>query len=808
MKKGKILLSVMAIVLSAGILFGCAGAGLNAIGKKYDAVYAVYDNYVVAAKKGGAVLFKDGKQLNKDPYFSIEQFDDGVYDAFLVRKTPASPYEIFETGKKALTGFGDVTEIAWQGYTNAKANNGVGAPVTTGYILTFADGKKKLVSADLSHVSASYYESITKTGAQYFFKADVQAKNPDNGDQVETLSDVIAADGTKVISGKFGLTGSNYFPNSLLFDWGVSTVMYTDNSVNPAVTTLYVYDTNKVNLTAQVTESPTHYRNSGHLIYTPKDGKPTVYTAGGGTTALSDDYYGAVDTINDKLYVVEKNASNKIRIVEFGGAAVVDWHDSVETPSVAGRIYFKAVNDGKTTIYTDKVEKLFDNIGAGATVAVQGGSDGYEVFVTDGKKVTANLQGQIYEKTFADDDAIQPVENGVVTAVKDGKIKMWIPRTDKVVENITGVSYSAPTDDFILVTIGEGDSARYMIAATKNLRYWDGTLDKGIDDVSYNAFNSLGVPAADIATINIAAATSVNVVMPFAKGDYNAKKDAAKAKNDYTVRVPYVLITYTLKNGQSGTKRLIAYGAPSGFRKYKYIYAGDKKVTASSTANVLMVSTGSVGQDALTDYYKFSGTGDGVTATAIMTNVSGVSKLYADSLKNVYVAVFHSDYAAAAADRYANIALYDVDGKLVLDPKYSVRYLDGAPSVEGGNAFVVQGDKAGIVRLGKKSKLIKKIEYQADVSNILPGGSFALRKNNGKYTLFGVNGKAVAKNVTVADTYSYSDGYKSGSVYGVKASKRVIKHGCIIAGYSDGKQRLIELSTKEKDLDFSIAGLL
>ena len=172
------------------------------------------------------------------------------------------------------------------------------------------------------------------------------------------------------------------------------------------------------------------------------------------------------------------------------------------------------------------------------------------------------------------------------------------------------------------------------------------------------------------------------------------------------------------------------------------------------------------------------------------------------------------NYAEATADDFGNIyildnvggktAVYDENGTLLLDPKYNVE------EVANGIAVVTNGDYYGVVMLGKtakKAKLIKKIEYNS--CTLLGTGDFVLGKTGSSYTLCNAKGKTLVKNgagdFDSARRVAQSSVYTNAKLYASdKNREREVRY---IVPLTDGKECMLTVSVKEKDVNYSVFGI-
>ncbi|MDR2201561.1 MAG: hypothetical protein LBP26_02160 [Clostridiales bacterium] len=788
MKKRKVLLSVIAVVLSVVAAAGCAGT-LTKHGKKYDAVYGVYDNFTVVAQKGGAVLLNGNKKVNKTPYYSIEPVSntDDIYTFFKVRESVSSGLSLLSAGG-ALTSVSGKTLTAITPVTVTNEDDrGLERVTITGFTATDSDGKYYLFKPDGTPFPDAY--ASVSVGDRFRAAQKFEADSDDDG-KIKSKWYLFKADGGKLAE-KFADVNP-YAVSGLLVPAPLA-----ESDANGNTHALYFPDGTAVNAFGGLSSSV----GGGWFKYTVKTAadKSESYIVNDGYTPVklpetySDEF---ADEDDDKIYAIETNAEGKKRIKELTGDFATGFYDSINKVSQNGiETCYVAKKDGKNTVFSKKVEPLLEDISAESfgMSSLKYNDDGSPILMaTDivAKKIYANVSGVKRDFTLGANESVGDYDNlGYVEITNSSdatKNRLWIPYTGAVVENFTSVSFTIlyAGSYFKRVVAGGGDTQKTYLCAAENLRFWDGSFNTA--DPNSASFNLLslfdGTDAVTTDTPTMASPSNVTVSGTIAKGEYQTVEDVEKAKAARSAVVMRSAVTLKNANNVAIVKHFAVYTAGGGAYPSKYITS---KNGSSLQASGALLSIGNDDADGSVDIYRLDGEGANQTLKPVMTNVKN-AELKSDEYGNDYILL----------NVGGKKAVYNSDGAQILEPKYNVAY------IQNGIATVQNGQFYGVVRLGKKSKLLKKFDY--DSAGLLADGSFALTKNGGRYTVYSAKGKTIAKNVAFVKDATVSKNYQFDSYFADKKYTELYA----VFGYENGKQQVFALTRNEKDLGCSLASFL
>ncbi len=238
-------------------------------------------------------------------------------------------------------------------------------------------------------------------------------------------------------------------------------------------------------------------------------------------------------------------------------------------------------------------------------------------------------------------------------------------------------------------------------------------------------------------------------------------------------------VNYITYRSGSTVKTVLSYGVSA--KNHTYNFIGDKTVSAgvSSMGGTLFTATSaSTGK---TTVYRASKTDGNVEVKAVLEN-AGKSRTLLDMFgEYVFVEVG------------GKTAVYDADGNLLLAPKYK------AEEISNGNVLISSGEKYGIVKLGKKadkSKLLVKIEY--DEISLLSTGDYIAVKQGSLPSVYGKDGKCIAKNVVV--THCNASGNYIAECYKNGGEVR----NAVILDYSNGTSKIMSVTVKQDKVNTNL----
>ncbi|MDR2201562.1 MAG: hypothetical protein LBP26_02165 [Clostridiales bacterium] len=809
MKKNKLFSAVAAMVLAAAVMFGCAAPSVK-LGKKYDAVYGVYDNFTVVAQKGGAMLYNGSKKVTKKPYFSIEPVyeyattSDGItqkvadYTKFFARQSASGGYGLLDSATGAYNSYGDgVTKITPHYAVVRSGGFNVPKAVVNGYTVTLADGKKFIISAS-GAADPGRYDSVTATGR---FRLATKTELKDDTDTYATKTYLTTADGA-VIASDFDATRFHIHEDDSNRDLSVARVTLKEPDANGNTMAIYAPSGNKI---ADVSDYEDDW--AGYVSYSVNvaGGKTEYYLVDGSYNPKKFvDMGDIVTTADGKSYVLELNeAGDKVRLVEPFGTYESAYYEDIEPMDANGDetedspAYFLLVNGGKVTITDGRLNTVFtdldyddiDEIGAADPDDLPPGN--IAVYVKTANKISVNLNGTVYNKTYTEGDTVIPHDFAFEIAGADKK-ELWAPLADKTTE------FDSLDQEGFYYKIGksrEPDAdgktvVDYYVCESENLRFWRGGVDiTDPNDNNYNIMSALGISAEKLegrfSIVSYGGTAEAMQRLP--KGDYANVEVFKNAFVNVVAGVNYIKLNYTTDEDGTRSRTVLSYGAVNSKTGYKYIDLGDKTFDSSpSLYGVFLTNTSGRGTA-----YKIVGSGDSLKFEPVLEYSDGATFM-ADAFANTYIAVNVS----------GKTAVYDGDGKLILDPRYTVASTTvGSTTVmhiANGNALVQQGDYYGVVKMGKKPKLIKKFSYNG--AALFPDGSFTLTQK-AETAFYNAKGKALAKKVGIVAPAN--NVYTNEYILNTYAAKKTVPLSYYTVGYANGKQSVLTLELAEKNLDYS-----
>ncbi len=777
MRKRKVLLAVLSLVLSCAFVAGCAKSQYMSIGKtKYDAVLYAADNYAIAVEKGKTYIYKDGKKLNKTAFYEAYPIKLFTGNSDYYAYTNAAFIVSTERGAKPQILSGTTGELMQYEYeiTDITAYT-VESEFDTrvaGYIATVEadnDNGKVAISASSLKMSARYYDVDFENG---FFTGITFGAGQDD---TSSLSVFVDKDGS--FETVFTETADESLNSDYVVDeevTGNALFYYQKDSAGGN----FAYGIAGVNGEIDSGCSVPRSLGMGYFDYDKKRSDGVLVTQ-----VITPEYetvsIGEAEVLGasyDKVFVRESNSENKSRIKELISGKTTDYYDETmydEESEIIG-----AYSGEKTLFFNNDFEKIteFNATVYDSDITVDGDSTVIlaECEKADGERsICAYVNGVVTDRPLGDYNA-SFLDGAVYLQNNDGK-KLWIPYTNYEItlsaesyNPVTPISTSGFQTETLYYALDTGAGKPWIVAAS-NLKYLESSRSAtndiaavmGISDENYTAYNfSCG---------------SVSLVDIMNKTAYELSYNGVTAfVGDNAMPVNYI----TYRSG-STVKTVLSYGVSA--KNHTYNFIGDKTVSAgvSSMGGTLFTATSaSTGK---TTVYRASKTDGNVEVKAVLENAGKSRTLFDMFGEYVFVEVG------------GKTAVYDADGNLLLAPKYK------AEEISNGNVLISSGEKYGIVKLGKKadkSKLLVKIEY--DEISLLSTGDYIAVKQGSLPSVYGKDGKCIAKNVVV--THCNASGNYIAECYKNGGEVR----NAVILDYSNGTSKIMSVTVKQDKVNMNL----
>ena len=781
MKRNKIILGVLAAVLSAVMLCGCAG-GFVSVGKKYDAVYNAVDDYVIALEKDKTYLYKDGKKVSKKGYFSIEPIADRYSEYFKAKREADSESVILlknDGTERELPG--DVKDIRKGVYTTTTLNDdGVTSTVkTVGFLCDLKEDAKDGKVAFVNETAAVKADKIEHIGGGMFKVSYTEVPYSGLNSSEEKGTQVFVMDGEgNLITGKMFTYDAEITADKDDAINGLNVFAVTDKN---GKTTLYG-NNGKIDDNVKILDG------SKNRIYSKENGSGKDFYAIDGSLNKVKLDYGIDEYLafaDGKHYVSEVNgkdgAEKRFRVREVLGSADEYWFKDIRRVYMGSYTYFVGTEGDETgyaptsVIYNSKMQYT---------------SRSNEIVGIANS--TTNIKYNEYRNGFA---SIVYTTTGLdgVTSLASGTCR---------VENDENVFLSSD----IYATITKGSVKKLWTAAMKE----PVELDKEKTVMSGSVYKINGLPvlrddvkyfdgtASSAAVIDSEFGTTVEeyTVNSVYGGNFTARlekydpfdKDAAAKASDRTAEVKIVTFNWQ-EDGADKNESYMLYRKSYSGEIFEKVKLGENIQGLRSSGGCAVIPHGKGRY-----IYKPVMNGDGGITMKLLGSFGNYAEATADDFGNIYI----------LDNVGGKTAVYDENGTLLLDPKYNVE------EVANGIAVVTNGDYYGVVMLGKtakKAKLIKKIEYNS--CTLLGTGDFVLGKTGSSYTLCNAKGKTLVKNgagdFDSARRVAQSSVYTNAKLYASdKNREREVRY---IVPLTDGKECMLTVSVKEKDVNYSVFGI-
>ena len=778
MRKSKLLVSIVAAILSAMLLVGC-GAGSVSVGKKYDAVLYSLDEVTVVLDGDKYVMYNEGKKVTKKGYVSIEALNgydyknakiDNYNEYFLVRKEMGGDlYLVNRNGKEKKIENKDVVSLRAYADIDTDEKN-ISTYTTAGFIATTKDGMD-FVGTDGKGLSI-YSENIVEIkymGEQLF--------------EVKTGNDmypydkyyIYKSDGTRIHE------ETNHLGAGKDIRHVGNTMFYIVDGNN---NTLEIRDANgnivASNVKRQTVNDITVYTgNTKFVSYTTDIGSSELYIISEDGSTQKIDYLLAtgnlltsklfVDTENEKIYVKEVNTSNdKYRVHELGGDYTGEWVDYVN--EVANGLYV-TVNEGTTTAYNYEHEVLFK-----ADKAVNNSSLQYAEYA-DGVVARVEYGDTLYFNLFG-----QEKKHDIT-----GKIllyyglDMFAVETADLGENATvyntygkfDVKDAEQKGNYYTFTY---NNKAYAVLASQ-MKYF------GKDGADLNLYPNV----SDIEDIEIVTG-SFNSFVWGEKVNYVDVDAIKQFRTKAAIRVETAIVKD--ENAQE-QKAVISYGTAGSLYK---------TTTVQDAANVESLGYGNqyvqvAMLDGTISVYMLSGYGDKQELKAVIKGLPSTADPY------VTTDAFGNDYIVTE-EKNGRSSIYNGSGTLLLAPKYYVE------DVANGIAIVCKsGDEdayCGAVKLGKKASKAKLIvgleneDYQLSST-----GDFMMRSADEKmWTMYNAKGKEVMDEIIDYDFVGMSETYSYKNAYASKEKKRTANIMRLKVYDAKGNEAVVTISLSGKEITY------
>ncbi len=786
MKKSKIISVIVAALLSAVMLIGCSG-GATAVGKKYDAIYAAVDDYVIALDGTETYLYKNDKKVGKNGYYSIELFSSTYTDRFKARKNFGDETVILlGNDGSAKTLPEEITELA-QVYTDTVYDdNGITYTVkTVGFSGIRKDdgkggGKYALVTPD--GTIAARADSVKYIGGGVFV---LTHSATDDG---EAQVSVVNASGAELV------------PSAPISEIQIDTVNPNTSGSSTRLNTV-----NGVNVFTVTKDGETSVYGANGLIEKDAEvfagSKNRVYKKGDDFYALDaslskvklgykiDEYLTYYD---GKHYVSESNgnsgADERFRVREVFGEAGEYWFEFIRkcatttSPCFIGTEADDTDHVPRSVVYNGKMESTLisnkiANIGnSTANVRYVQYSKGYAGIVNTATGLEAEVSGG-ENGTYSPANGSTVILNNNIYAVikKDGAARLWTAAMSEPID----LDPEKSDDLNITKTLYKINGLPVM---AEDVKFFDGTASSpAVVDSKF----------AQIENYTVDTRYGLNVVARREKYDL-LDKDARVRMSDGVLQVKLAVFTWE-DGGAEKSETYLLYRKNGSGEIYTKVRIGDGKATLGSVnaSGVVLVS-----KDDGKEFYKAILSENGEASLVLIGSFGKNSRAERDALGNIYI----------LDEVNGKTAVYSENGELLLKPVYNVE------EVANGIAIVYNGSETkyyGAVKLGKtanKAKLIKKIEYESH--KLYSSGDFTLGKAGSDFTLYNADGKKVISSLTGENRVcALSSAYGVSKLYVAKAGDRERVSKTIVTS-TDGKECVITRSAKEKNLGWSVTNVL
>ena len=792
MKKSKVVLGIIAAVLSAVMLFGCAGGGSASVGKKFEKILYAVDDYAVVLKGDEVALYKNGKEIS------------GGYKNDKRKIVSIEPIAAYTAGDKEIDAYTD-NFIATYDNGNIGLIDGEGTRKSTDgkVVKAYVDPVK-----DENGLVESYETVVLVTEGSSFADAEYlgdkifMGTDSSGRTRIFTDENAVVTREENVSTDKIELVRDGSFGDKVVFTFTVFTddgSQIDPDPIDPvskagqAKTTLYVSDKKIAGNIDKESVMPL----GDTLVYTKTESeKTTFYTlALGSETPVALDYVPDFDEgafiDGGKIYSRVSNGKageeEKFGIRELGGAVPSVWYDEVlieptdfdeETFEMSGVILL--INGETTKILNFRQEELMslsDEVVDLRYKEYFGGN--YDLLVQTDKKIEFDLSGK--KNTWNIDSELTVELDDDMFAIGSSE---WAG-TNKTVYTAQGKFVGEFSYDYSNGIYTVGDQKFFA----SQIRF-----GKGIGSV---------------------VKPEVTGVFGGTKTFYNEKIDitdeSVREKFAAEAEIEWKAATYTYggSNGSGEELMTVIYGTPQLGGQYKTLVFRDAEgVTGvemfkmSNGDYLLSVEkeTGStlwnLSKNADNSYDNKLQSENSAEFIATMMSASGKIDVVTDLVGNTYI---------VTTDKNGYNAVYSEDGTLLLAPKYVIAGgEEGEYMLANGVAAVkssVAGTHYGVVKLGataKKTKLIKKMEYAMCI--VLETGDFVVSKLGEPLTLCNADGKTVAKNIVGFDELHMSDKYVLANAFDGKEKDRELKYTGMVLHFSDGKSAVATLSLKGDDM--------